>query len=107
MNVLNFITLMAAKGEEQNPYQMYIMMGLIVVVFYFFMIRPQIKRQKEVKKFREELAKGDKILTVGGIHGKVLEINETDIVIEVEGLSKLRVEKAGIVKDSTGLIGQK
>ena len=107
MNYLNFISLLASEGKQENPYQMFIMMGLIVVVFYFFMIRPQIKKQKDVKKFREELAKGSKILTIGGIYGKVLEINEDDIVIEVEGQTKLRVSKAGIVKDSSGMIGQK
>ncbi len=107
MNYLNFICLLASEDKQENPYQMFIMMGLIVVVFYFFMIRPQIKKQKDVKKFREELAKGSKILTIGGIYGKVLEINEDDIVIEVEGQTKLRVSKAGIVKDSSGMIGQK
>jgi len=107
MNYLSFITLMASQGEQQSPYQMFIMMGLIVVVFYFFMIRPQVRKQKEIKKFREELAKGDKVLTVGGIYGKVLEINEDNIVIEVEGQSKLRVAKAGIIKDTTAMMGQK
>ena len=62
-----------------------IMLGLMVLVFWFFMIRPQMKKQKELKKFRDGLAKGDQVITIGGIHGKILEIsnivNEKDKII--------------------------
>ena len=54
-----------------------IMIVLMIGVFYFFMIRPQMKKQKELKKFREGLKAGDKIVTIGGIHGKILEIADT------------------------------
>ena len=56
-----------------------IMLVLILGVFYFFMIRPQMKKQKELKKFREGLAAGDKVVTIGGIHGKILEVNDTNV----------------------------
>ena len=72
---------------------------LIIVVFYFFMIRPQSKRAKDERKFREALKKGDKIVTTAGIHGKIVEIDETTAVIETEGLGKLRIEKAAIAKN--------
>ena len=75
--------------------QSIIMLGLMVLVFYFFMIRPQTKKQKELKKFREGLKVGDKVVTIGGIHGKVLEIGGTTALIQSEG-SKLRIEKSAI-----------
>ncbi len=106
MTQLNYILLMASQGKD-NPYQMFIMMGLIIVVFYFFMIRPQVKKQKDLRKFREELKRGDKIITIGGIHGKILDVEETTVTIEVEDKMRLKVEKSGLIKDATGMIGQK
>jgi len=70
----------------------------IAVVFYFFMIRPQMKRSKEAKAFRENLAVGDKIITSGGIHGKVLEITDTNVLISTES-GKLRMEKSSVTMD--------
>lgn len=75
--------------------QQIVMLVLILVVFYFFMIRPQMKKQKELKAFRENIKVGDKVVTIGGIHGKVLEINDTTILITSEG-SKLRFDKSAI-----------
>ncbi len=78
----------------QGPGQL-IMLGLIVVVFYFFMIRPQTKKQKELKKFRENLTVGDKIVTIGGIHGKILEVAESTILIATES-GKMRLDKSAV-----------
>lgn len=72
-----------------------IMILLMVGVFYFFMIRPQMKKQKELKKFREGLAQGDKVVTIGGIHGKILEVTDTTVLLSSEG-TKLRFEKSAI-----------
>ena len=83
------------------------MMGLVIVVFYFFMIRPQVKRQKELKKFRESLAKGDKVVTTGGIYGKVVEIKDNYILLQVDDNVKLRVDKSAVVKDMTDVPQQK
>ncbi len=96
-----FIVLMAqpGNGQQGNMYGTLLMFGLIMVVFYFFMIRPQMKKQKELAKFRNELKKGDKIVTTGGIYGKVLEIREQVIIIEVEGQNRLKIDKAAVVKD--------
>lgn len=68
---------------------------LMVVVMYFFMIRPQAKKQKELKKFRENLSVGDKVVTIGGIHGKVLAIDESTILISTES-GKIRFDKNAI-----------
>jgi len=69
---------------------------LIVAVFYFLMIRPQSKRAKEERKFREALKKGDKIVTTAGIHGKIVEMEETTAIIETEGQGRLRIDKIAI-----------
>ncbi len=79
---------------------------LILIVFYFFFIRPQTKKNKDQKKFREALAKGDKVVTIGGLHGKVAEIKETTVAIDVANQVRLIVEKSAIVMDK-GDIGQK
>ena len=76
-----------------------IMLVMILGVFYFFMIRPQVKRQKEAKKLRESLKPGDKVVTIGGIHGKVLEVYDSTVLINSDG-SKIRLEKSAISSSS-------
>lgn len=76
-----------------------LMIGIIFVIFYFFMIRPQMKRNKELKVFREGLKKGDEVMTSGGIHGIVADIDENTVVMALEAGAKMRVEKAALVKD--------
>ncbi len=107
MTHLNFVLLMQPQGEEGNPYSMLIMMGALVIVFYFFMIRPQMKKRKEVQQFRSEMKQGDKIMTIGGIHGKVNAIKEDAVIIEVENGTLLKIDKNAIIKDSSGIMMQK
>jgi len=83
----------------------FIPLVLIIVVFYFFMIRPQLKKAKEQKKFRENIKVGDKIVTIGGIHAKIAEIQETTFMIMVEGGVKLKIEKNAVSMDSSSMIG--
>lgn len=73
-----------------------IMMVAVVAVVYIFMIRPQSKKQKEERKFRDNLAKGDKVITIGGVHGKILNIDEKTVLLEVDEGVKLRYERAAI-----------
>lgn len=77
----NNILLQAAAG--QGNWQGILMIVLVFVVFYFFMIRPQAKRQKEIQKFQNSLEKGSKVVTQGGVYGKVKEVRENIIVLEV------------------------
>lgn len=79
----------------------WIMMILLFGVMWFFMIRPQRKQQKEMENFRKSLQKGDKVVTVGGIYGEIVEVNETTALIKVDGDTKLRVAKNGLQKDFT------
>ena len=76
-----------------------LMLGLMVLVFYFFMIRPQMKKQKDLKKFREALAKGDHVVSIGGIHGRILEVADSTVLIESEK-TKLRLDKSAISQSS-------
>tara|TARA_B100000900_G_scaffold138670_1_gene117574 strand:+ start:7747 stop:8043 length:297 start_codon:yes stop_codon:yes gene_type:complete len=73
-----------------------LMMGAMFIVMYFFMIRPQVKKQKKEIAYRSSLKKGDKIMTIGGIHGKVVEIKDTTVDIEVNSGVRLRIEKSAI-----------
>jgi preprotein translocase subunit YajC len=94
------LILLQAKGAApggMNPTMMNVLMiGLIIVVFYFFMIRPQQKKQKEANNFLAEIGKGTKVVTIGGIVGKVLEVRNKTFVIEVEGGNRLQVLKSAI-----------
>ena len=76
-------------------------MLLIIVVFYFFMIRPQMKKAKDHKKFVEELKKGDKVITTSGIHGKIVEMNDSTFLVEVESGTKIRFEKSSVSLESS------
>ncbi len=110
MTNLNFILLMQPAGGTAsggNSYSTLIMLGVIIVVFYFFMIRPQLKRQKEIRKFREALKEGDKVMTTGGIYGKILTVKKDSVILEVEGKSKLRVNKIALIKDEEQLVNVK
>lgn len=83
-----------------------VMLVLILVVFYFFMIRPQMKKQKELKKFREAMGVGDKVVTIGGIHGKILEVSESTILIATES-GKIRLDKSAVSNSAEDKLGAK
>lgn len=95
--MLNIILLQAGAGGVMS----FLPMILIIVVFYFFMIRPQMKKAKDHKKFVSELAKGDKVITTAGIHGKIVDLNETTIVLETEGGGKIRFDKTAVSLDAS------
>jgi preprotein translocase subunit YajC len=84
------------QGVGGSNSTMFIMYGLIALVFYFFMIRPQVKKQKDQKNFVSELKKGDKVVTTSGAHGKIAEIGDTTFLIEGESGHKTRYDKSAI-----------
>ena len=94
-------TLLIVLQQQSNGLMNFLPLILIIVVFWFFMIRPQMKRQKELKNFRDSLKKGDKIVTTGGIYGKGLEIGDYYIIMEVEGQNRLKIDKSAVIKDMT------
>lgn len=97
MNLLT-ILLQEAGGEEGGggSATTLLMYGAIIVIMYFFMLRPQIKKSKEARKFRESLSTGDHVVTAGGIHGKVTDIHENTVILSTEGGGKLKVEKSSV-----------
>ncbi len=101
MNMQTFLLLAQPAGDKAGGggYQMLIFLGLMILVFYFFMIRPQQKKQKQIKEFRENIKKGDKIITIGGIHGKIVDVQDTTFTIEVSDNVKVTIEKAAVAID--------
>lgn len=73
-----------------------LMIAALFAIFYFFMIRPQQKRQKEIKKFRESLGKGDSVVTAGGIHGKIRDIKEDSFIVEIADGVRIRIDKGSV-----------
>jgi preprotein translocase subunit YajC len=87
----------AEPGEEGgSPWTMIIFLVLIVAVFYFLMIRPQRKRQKEHNELMEGLRKGERVITAGGIYGQIESVSEDSIVIKVESGATMRVARGSI-----------
>jgi len=86
---------------QSNPLVTFLPLILVFVVFYFFMIRPQMKKQKEMTNYRNSLKKGDKVITTGGIYGKISDVKDNYVTIEVGGDVRLKVDKSALLKDPT------
>lgn len=97
--MLNSILLQAANGGA--GYSNLIMIGVMVVIFYFFFIRPQQKKQKDQKSFTESVAKGETVVTIGGIHGKILSVDDTTVTLEIDKGAKMKIEKTSISMEAT------
>ena len=99
MNHIYFLH--AANGEDTSGMLNIAFLVAIFVIFYFFMIRPQNKKRKELQNMRESLKKGDSVITIGGIHGKVVEVKETTIVLSVDANTKIKVDKSSVSMDES------
>ena len=98
---LDLILLQAEEAAQQgNTWSFWIMMILIFVVFYFFMIRPQTKKQKELQKQRESMKKGDKVVTAGGIYGEIKEVQDTTFIITIAKDVTIKVAKESVFADA-------
>lgn len=97
--MLTLLQAAAPAAPQGSSASMWIMLVLVFVVMWFFMIRPQRKQQKELQAFRDSLKKGDKVVTMGGIFGTVVEVKETSLLLEVDKDVKIRVAKSSVVKD--------
>lgn len=104
MNDLLFMALMANPNDPKGSmWSSLVMMLLIVFVFYFFMIRPQMKRQKELKTFRDSLKKGDNVITTGGIYGKITEVKDQIVLIEIDKNVQVKVDKNAVMRDPSDI----
>ena len=100
--MLNVILLDAAEGAAQqgaSSWTFWVMMILIFVVFYFFMIRPQTKKQKDLQKQREAMKKGDKVVTAGGIFGEIKEVQDNAFIITIAKDVTIKVSKESVYAD--------
>lgn len=109
---LNYILLQCGQpaGEgagKSSGYETILMFALLIVVFYFFFIRPQTKKNKEMRKYREALQKGDKVVTIGGIHGKINEVRETTFVLELIDKTRVEIEKSAVSNDPRDRMDQR
>lgn len=100
MNLLSILLFFPQEGKESGGIMSFLPLILIVVVFYLFFIRPQMKKTKDQKKFRAALKKGDKVVTIGGIHGKIVEVKETTLVLDINAV-KITIEKSAVSGDNT------
>ena len=89
------MTLLAAQGNA-GGWENLILIVVLIAIFYFFMIRPQTKRQNEIKKFREGLKPGDNVVTAGGIYGKIKKVQDTTFVVEVTSGVSLTIDKNSV-----------
>lgn len=104
--MLNSILLQAAPaaGQQGSGMMSILMIVALVAIFYFFMIRPQNKKQKEIRKFRDAMQKGDKVTTAGGIHGKIKEIKDDVIVLQIDDNVKITIDKAMVYPSSSDAV---
>ncbi len=98
-----FTILLAAEGGNLS---FLVVMGAVFVVMYFFMVRPQQKKEKDKKKFIEELKKGDNVITIGGLHGKIYDLDDLTVTLEVDRATKLKFDRSSISPEATKRIQQ-
>lgn len=97
--MLQFILLQAATGLE-NYINIIFLVGIGIVI-YFFMIRPQQKKQKEQKGFIDNIKKGDMVVTIGGVHGKIASVEDTTVTLDIDKGVKIKFEKTAISLDAS------
>jgi preprotein translocase subunit YajC len=103
MNILSTVLLQTPTSGESGGYMGILMIVAMIAIFYFFMIRPQQKRQKEIQKARETMKAGDKVVTAGGIHGRIKEIGDTSMLIEIADGVRIRVDKASVFASTSDI----
>ncbi|MEG0808146.1 MAG: preprotein translocase subunit YajC [Alistipes sp.] len=103
--MINFLQLPVAEPQPgfMQQYSFIFMIGLMVLVLWLFMWRPEAKRRKQMQAFRDGLKKGDKVITAGGIYGIIKEIKESSLLIEVDSNVTLRIDKNMVVADTSEL----
>ena len=96
MSAIALLLMAPPQPEASNPLAMFLPLILIFLVFYFFIIRPQKKKEDVRKKMIEAVKKGDRIVTIGGLHGSVTQVDESSLLVQVDTNTKLRVEKTAV-----------
>jgi preprotein translocase subunit YajC len=99
MNKIFF--LQVSEVDDNNGILNIAFLVTIFVIFYFFMVRPQNKKRKELQNMRDTLKKGDSVVTIGGIHGKVAEVKDSTIVLSIDQNVKIKVDKSAVSMDES------
>ena len=94
------------QSQGQGGAMQLVFLLAIILVFYFFMIRPQVKKQKAEKEFRTKLEKGAKVVTIGGLHGKIVDVSDRTFLVEIDSNVKVRIEKTAISAEATKSLDQ-
>lgn len=89
--------------QAGGNYTQIIFLVAIIAIFYFFMIRPQNKKRKELMNFRSNLKKGDDVITQGGIHGNIVSVSDSTVTLSVDGNTKIKVEKEFVFSNSSAI----
>ena len=101
------LSILAQQQSTQSSLPTFIMFGAMALIFYFFMIRPQQKKAKEQKKFIEDIKKGDYVVTIGGAHGHIAELEGDTFILEVEKGGRIRFNKSAISLEATKAASKK
>ena len=105
--ITNFILLDAAPATSAaggTGWSSMIMILLLIVIFYFFMIRPQTQKQKKVNQFRAGLKNGDKVMTAGGIYGRIREVKDTYVLVEIADGVRIRIDKGSVYETAQDVL---
>lgn len=104
------LSILLQEAQQAAPkggmYSSLIMILLLIVIFWLLFIRPQSKRAKEQQKFRDELKKGDPVVTIGGFHGKITEVKEHTVMISIAPGMEVEIEKSALVQNASQVGGQ-
>ncbi len=100
------ILLQEVQAQPKPMWSSLVMILLLIVVFWLFFIRPQSKRAKEQQKFRDELKKGDNVVTIGGFHGKITEVKEHTVMVSLAPGTEVEIEKSALVQNASQVGGQ-
>lgn len=106
INLAFILQAATTTAKQPSPYSSLIFFAAIILIFYFFMIRPQMKKQKEMKNYREALKKGDKVVTAGGIYGRIAEVGDRTVMLEIDQNVKVKVDKGSIVRTAEDIADQ-
>ena len=106
MNTLLVLLQATQQAPKGGMWSSMIWILLLIVVFWLFFIRPQSKKAKEQQKFRDELKKGDKVVTIGGFHGKITEVKDNTVMVSLAPEIVVEIEKSALVQNASQVGGQ-
>ena len=89
------------QSQGNMAMQQFLMLGLIIVIMYFFIFCPQMKKMKVEKQFKESINKGDKVVTIGGVHGKITEVGETFFILEIDNNVRVKIDKSAVSAEAS------